>query len=448
MANGRRRRRRRSSPVGPLLLIASIVLILGVGGLLTWHFVKSSKTKSSDTGTSQGGGDEWGAGPELNKAVAETDKIDPNWRLKDIVAALPKLDPAKNGATLALNAARKLPPNFGAAAEGFNTRFDPSQPISDFEAQRLRQVVQANGQALGEARKIAFAPQGRYDVQFNLQSPMDTLLPELQDSRKVAQLLLYDSELRATERDGPAAMQSANALLTLARYPADEPMLISQLVRIAEGALGIAALERAMTCANISDDTLTATQKLLESEGAAIPLYIALRGERAMLQIVSAGGNKEGFKADDAGRAWLLRTMNRAVNLAAKETRVGSSAWATLTAEVLSGPDAKRIVPAFDKVLQASAKHAASMRSAAVALAAERYRRAKGDWPGDLKDLAPNYINALPTDPFTGGQLQYLKAADGIIVYALGPNKSGFTAVGSGPNENSGFRLVNPDRRR
>jgi hypothetical protein len=433
MARGRRRRK--SSPVGLFVLIFGALAILVGGGVLIYNLVKKDKR----------GGTE-GEGSELQKVIAETEKNDPKWKLQDIAAARTRLDPAKNGATLVLNIARQLPQNFGAAAEGINTRLDPTRAISEFDAQRLRQVVQGNVLAVGEARKIAFSPQGQYDLQINFQNPIDTLLPHLQDSRRVAQLLLFDSELHAAERDGSAAMQSAYALFTLARYSADEPFLICQLVRFAEGTIAIAALERAMTCANIPDDGLLAMQKLLEAEGAANAFGFALRGERASLHILAEKGVS---KVSDADHAWQLQTMNRAIDLARKQLPLQSQAWEALVADLRNGSEsARRVMPAFDKVHEAAARSAANMRTAAVALAAERYRRAKGDWPSSLKDLTPNYIKALPTDPFTGGQLQYFKAADGIIIYALGPNKGAFTAVGSQLHENCGLRLLNPDRRR
>jgi hypothetical protein len=450
MTNTRRRKRKQqSSGTGVLLIVIGVIMLLGAGGL-TWYLLRKDKGKKGDENTVQA--NEAAAGPELKKAIAETDKSDPKWRLEDIAAAQPKLDASKNGATFALNAAKQLQQNFGAALDGVNTRLDPSQPIPDFDVQRLRQVVQANGQALTEARKVASAPQGRYEIQFNLKKPLDTLLPQQQESRKAAQILVYDSELRAAERDGNNALQSAYAVLTVARYIDSEPFLICQLVRAAESGLAISALERAMTCANVPDKGLQAMQQLLESEATANPLYWALRGERASFHAMVINGN-DGAKMSESDHAWGLRALNRAIDLAAKRTPANSSAWATLDTDLRKGSaDALRLMPAFDKVRKALTRAQANVSTAAVALAAERYRRDKGEWPADLKDLVPKYLKQLPPDPYTGGALKYAKHQQGITVYALGPNvfdfKGTFNTIGFQENENSGFRLLQPNLRR
>ncbi len=62
----------------------------------------------------------------------------------------------------------------------------------------------------------------------------------------------------------------------------------------------------------------------------------------------------------------------------------------------------------------------ASLRTAVAALAIERHRQAHGGLPESLDQLVPDYLDAVPTDPFTGDPMKYVKSADGYTVYSVG----------------------------
>src|SRR5262249_39181257 len=52
-----------------------------------------------------------------------------------------------------------------------------------------------------------------------------------------------------------------------------------------------------------------------------------------------------------------------------------------------------------------------------VAVAADRYRRARGTWPTSLAQLVPDHLNAVPLDPISGEALGFQNIAGGIAVY-------------------------------
>ena len=62
-------------------------------------------------------------------------------------------------------------------------------------------------------------------------------------------------------------------------------------------------------------------------------------------------------------------------------------------------------------------------RTADGAIAAERFRRATGALPGALGRLVPEYLPAVPIDPFSGREIRYLNAADRVVVYSVGLNE-------------------------
>ena len=57
-----------------------------------------------------------------------------------------------------------------------------------------------------------------------------------------------------------------------------------------------------------------------------------------------------------------------------------------------------------------------------LAFALAAYRHQHGAYPNDLAKLAPKYIDTIPTDPFTGGDLHYRLEDGGYLLYSVGPN--------------------------
>jgi hypothetical protein len=61
----------------------------------------------------------------------------------------------------------------------------------------------------------------------------------------------------------------------------------------------------------------------------------------------------------------------------------------------------------------------ANIRLAATAFAVERFRLAKGRLPDALSELAPQFLDAIPSDPFDGEPLRYRPLARGYIIYSV-----------------------------
>jgi hypothetical protein len=61
-------------------------------------------------------------------------------------------------------------------------------------------------------------------------------------------------------------------------------------------------------------------------------------------------------------------------------------------------------------------------RSSRIAIAVERFRRARGTLPSALEVLVPEYMSAIPADPFSGRPLLYRVSPQAYTVYSVGPN--------------------------
>jgi hypothetical protein len=97
--------------------------------------------------------------------------------------------------------------------------------------------------------------------------------------------------------------------------------------------------------------------------------------------------------------------------------------------------------------------HQARLRCLIAALAAERYRRAHGGWPESLDQLTPEWLAAVPPDPFTGRPLLSARLADGLVIYSVGhdgKDDGGRLAANWASNQDGdlGFRLWDVPHRR
>src|SRR5262249_39912293 len=109
-------------------------------------------------------------------------------------------------------------------------------------AKELRAELTKVQPALDAARRLADLPEGRYPVAWK--PDWISTLVHCQDARAIAALLRFCVTLQLHDRQTDEALNTAHALLNCARSIGDEPISISQLVRIAITAITINAVER------------------------------------------------------------------------------------------------------------------------------------------------------------------------------------------------------------
>jgi hypothetical protein len=107
----------------------------------------------------------------------------------------------------------------------------------------------------------------------------------------------------------------------------------------------------------------------------------------------------------------------------------------------------RMVIPAIGRVFAAGQEHMARLDSARLALAALRYQAKHGKLPGKLDALAPDFVDSLPPDPFSGKPLLYRATDDGFVLYAVGENgqdDGGQTDRVEGKPLDVGFRYRRP----
>jgi hypothetical protein len=245
-------------------------------------------------------------------------------------------------------------------------------------------------------------------------------------------------------------------------------------------------IERVLAQGSPTETALADTQHLLEDEAAQNLLLLAARGERAglhgllltvesqelnvshlipsenagqptlddkLIAVLSDSAlNQEGpFKQS---HAWLLLYLTEFVDIAKLPVEQQRPLIEKLEARRAKAPPAARkLAPPIGQMALTPHQSQALLRCAAAALAVERYRLAKGQWPDKLTDLAPDYLAAAPIDPFDGKPVRFKRQKDGVVVYSIGPDGhddgGSFDTLNTFiPDTDIGFRLWDVDKRR
>ncbi|HYH66640.1 MAG TPA: hypothetical protein VD866_18235 [Urbifossiella sp.] len=392
---------------------------------------------------------------ELERVTARLDQDDPGWRLDDVLAARAKTapPPERNPAEVA----RRL-------REGFSPEWQAFRGTRDFGSAyvtnewpgfwatvwylQARPVSAENRDAARTAflrPEVAdggpgFAPLVVPD------NPFMTLLPHVQNTREVFEILEVDAKLAALEGQPDRGVAAARAGLVATRAIGDEPFLISQLVRIAGAQVAANAGMQVIAWGEPKDDRgLAAFQVALRAEADHPYLLTGLRGERASLDrvfdglengtippndvlgMVAGAGSKnvlvfpafalyKGLLPGD--RAMSLKLFTEMIEAAKKPPHEQKKAMAEVKLPFGDSGHyryvvTKMMLPATQKVGEASIRARASLLTASAAVACERFRLARGRWPVSLAEIPADVLPPLPPDPYTGGAIRYRTDADG-----------------------------------
>jgi hypothetical protein len=425
----------------------------------------------------------WQGSERLAEVHAKLDETDPGWRLDDLLAErYARFAPDEQNP---MSLMRRVHPRQPDAFKTWSLR-EPrwladrdSNQLPDPDEAVVAELVRAECLDVIEPLRLLrymTSPGGyRLDVKPNVWA---TLLGPTTEVRGVVALLQLDALLHALEGEPDRAVLSTHAALNAGRGIGEEPFLISMLVRMATDMIVVQTIERVLGWAHPRAG-LPELQAALLAEADEPLLTIGLRGERAMndrlLENLDTG--KVSLKAfsdsiksafspvADIGwwfyrgylpgdRAALLETLTAYLSA----SRQPSPEQAALFAAVPVPPKDRAhllswlLLPAVDKVAAADWRRKARLRSAAVGLACERFRRANNRWPNDLAEIPSTILPSIPLDPFDGQPLRYRRAVDGVVIYSVGPDRTddsgNLTTKPAKPGEDHGFRLWDPEHRR
>jgi hypothetical protein len=359
-------------------------------------------------------------------------------------AVIPK---EQNSALQILALAKQIPHDWNSGRElwELSETLPPEAQLNEAQTKALSAELAKVAAVLPTARKLKDFPNGRYPITYGRNWFNTTASGH--EARMVANLLSFDALLRAHDRDADGALDSCQALLNCARSVGDEPSYIAMLHRVACRTMAVRALERVLAQGEPSPAGLAALQQLLENDEAEPLLLIAFRGDRAGIDWTVEGLQRGELKVEDifnaAGkgaprnffkeaprdassiklqRAALLRHNTQRVEAMKLPLAQRAMRLRQLSTEKMNGPFLVRELSlGFSGLVEADVRTQAELRCALVAIAAERHRRERGNWPVSLAALtAAGYLKAVPCDPFEGAPLRWRRLPDGVVIYSVG----------------------------
>jgi len=333
----------------------------------------------------------------------------------------------------------------------------------DVEAKtRFRQLTQTHiaSDILTLLQRGTAKPGCRYDHPYTSGPALSN--PLLSDLRNLSRILCALARLQAEDGDHAASWQTAFSSLRLASALKNEPILISQIVRVT---LFSQANDTIHTLAEISPPS---SQQAEELEGALkdfesmAPFATAMDGERLLLgewvfNLQAADVQKALF--GDVGKASIRRAIGWVI-LSSPFFLYDHAAYlnimrgyAKTVTEPYSLEEASRAeaqiinarpynmltsvsVPNVSAAKARMLSMNADARVTRVGLALLKHRQAKGSFPNDLCDLGMGDL----LDPFTVNPLLYQMTPSGFTLYSVGENLVDDKGMAS-KNRHSGDRV-------
>ncbi len=270
-----------------------------------------------------------------------------------------------------------------------------------------------------------------------------SVLPGLATARELARQLAFKASWEQARGNTEAALESIALGMHLANGLADEPLLISGLVRIAAGGIALNALEDLLA----QSDTPPAIPARLQAEldafrEASIQLQF-LDGERRYMSAVSAYRSnfisrllvytpnqiklneyhlilRDAINEPDFQRRRAILAPLEAV-VEREKARRGGLRWPFHVIANMS------LFPLLDS-FEANDRLLAQAHLAEQVIALKQYKQENGAYPDSLEAIADRLGGELPQDPFSGEPFRYERDGDGFRLSSVG--KAGKRDIG------------------
>ncbi|HOX37224.1 MAG TPA: hypothetical protein PL033_04475 [Candidatus Brocadiia bacterium] len=305
-------------------------------------------------------------------------------------------------------------------------------------------------------REAAGKPECLFDLKYKDGFAM--LLPHLAKARQLTRLVSLQMRLLAADGKHSEALTWVPIGMAAARSTEREPIVISCLVKIACEKIMINVIQDLLSKYEPTAEELKAIEKELRPSGKAVAMGDAMRLERAFgvdigLQLSRGKNAAELYNAMWAKRApwytnivgylgrpvWRRATINyirhsgRMVEI--MDMPLCHKSWKDSLEQVKVMEDgfernkiadflAKMLLPALSRWRESTMSHECEIQAMRIAVAMKTYKLEKGDWAKEQKALVPEYLAALPLDPYSDKEF-IVQRKDGLLaVYSVGTNEA------------------------
>ncbi|MCX6993852.1 MAG: hypothetical protein NT011_12025 [Kiritimatiellaeota bacterium] len=292
-----------------------------------------------------------------------------------------------------------------------------------------------------------------YNSNLKYEAGPGMILPNLGSVRQIARFLSIKAELTAQNGNTDEAFSTVQEELKLADLLNQQPTLISQLVRIACDLIMIDCMERIADKTDVPADQARALIAELAQHTDATPWIRAMDAERVGIglwcfQTLQHGSFRDLnplLSTEMNVPRWLVwglkypyapilkKDFTVYLKLMSQVQDYYKVPYWKAAETIRNHPTDQQIpryciltrliFPSLDRVPTRKAEHDAAIAVARVGLGLKLFKQKNGAYPDTLDKLAPEFLENIPVDPFTGKALIYRKVDGGFMLYSLGPNQ-------------------------
>ncbi|MBC8244800.1 MAG: ankyrin repeat domain-containing protein [Verrucomicrobia bacterium] len=284
---------------------------------------------------------------------------------------------------------------------------------------------------LRDLREAVKRPKQNFPYPF--ENGADFHVPHLAKFKGLTLVLWHSAPIKLARGDGGGAMEDVRLQFRLFEVTGSDIYLIGQLVHTAIGHIIVDGLIAGLHLGQWNDEQLAEWDKLLTLDKDYLKQWERCMHSERLMTTMTIESVINGETKGSAGefikdtrwipRQWLVKdlifydtTMKQYTELireAADTGRIDREKFnlhfskAEATSEQKMYPFSRMMLPVMGNTMAKAGRLMNHFSAARLGIAIERYRRAKGDLPGDLGELVPDYIAALPIDTLTGKPLAW-----------------------------------------
>jgi hypothetical protein len=312
-------------------------------------------------------------------------------------------------------------------------------------------------------------PHCRYELDYSRGAEM--VLPQITDLRGLTAAVCAYARRQAKNGDTEGAWKTTLTALRLTEARRDEPVLISQLVRMSQAGIVCRHIQRMADAATPSAKDSAAISEALAALETLEPFVRSIDGERIFFgewafnqplwRLVGLGmiGCEGGMPSSanrasihvidfalrsvmDAGHAEYLRVMQALAvraegEFSSDDRNLGDAIGNALPWYAIH---ARLLVPAVSRSKIRQVEMESVARVTRVGLQVLRIHATGGTWAASLE--AAGVAEADRRDPFTGGDLVYKVEGGGFVLYSLGPDQRDDGGTPRKQDDDSGYDIV------
>ncbi len=287
-------------------------------------------------------------------------------------------------------------------------------------------------------------PGCRFEIRY--EDVFMALLPHLSLLRDASRLYSLRASAHLAKGDTDKAMADLLRGIRVGELIGREPMLISQLVRVAILRMNFAPFCEGLHQKKWTSAQLAEFQKTIEPIDLLEGTTLAFRGERNLVNLwfdqIQAGTHKTAGTDELGVNPGYFLSLNRYhINRIITENLLTKIDVEKRHVSIQSVPTADEevgrltesifkfrfaltamLIPAYDKIILQMTSAQTELDQAKIAAGLERYRLAKGSYPETLADLVPVNLAKVPGDLFHDRGMVYRPDGDTFTLYSTGFN--------------------------